>query len=165
MQDFAEHSADLVNTLTGKTVPKQPLRWFWEGFNSVSQRLVDSQARANIRMWAQVLSPLETFLPPSRPKKMNKEECLCFAPFSPFYLPFASSYFFIGWGGQKYFSKIFLKIHRLPKIESYVCLCLQGTPMLLKLKDWPPDGDIADFLPKRYNDLINNFPIQGHIFS
>ena len=57
MQDFAEHSADLVNTLTGKTVPKQPLRWFWEGFNSVSQRLVDSQARANIRMWAQVISP------------------------------------------------------------------------------------------------------------
>ena len=61
MRDFADCSADLVNTLTGKTVPKQPLKWFWEGFSSVTRRLVDAE----------------------------------------------------------------------------------GTPMLLKLKDWPPDGDIG----------------------
>ena len=34
--------------------------------------------------------------------------------------------------------------------------------MLLKLKDWPPDGDIAEHLPKRYNDLINDFPIKSY---
>lgn len=28
----------------------------------------------------------------------------------------------------------------------------EGTPMLLKLKDWPPDGDIAESLPKRYHN-------------
>ena len=80
MQDFEDKSSDLINTLTGRTVPKQPLKWFWRGFNSVSQRLVDAE----------------------------------------------------------------------------------GTPMLLKLKDWPPDGDIAENLPKRYQDLIQNFPIQSY---
>ncbi len=28
--------------VAGKTVPQQPLKWFWEGFNSVSHRLVDA---------------------------------------------------------------------------------------------------------------------------
>jgi hypothetical protein len=28
--------------MAGKTVPQQPLKWFWEGFNSVSHRLVDA---------------------------------------------------------------------------------------------------------------------------
>jgi lysine-specific demethylase 3 len=80
MQDFEDYSSDLINTLTGRTVPKQPLKWFWKGFSSVSQRLVDAY----------------------------------------------------------------------------------GTPMLLKLKDWPPDGDIAENLPRRYQDLIRNFPIPSY---
>ena len=80
MRDFEDKSSDLINTLTGRTVPKQPLKWFWSGFSSVSQRLVDEN----------------------------------------------------------------------------------GTPMLLKLKDWPPDGDIAENLPKRYQDLIKNFPIPSY---
>lgn len=32
-----------------------------------------------------------------------------------------------------------------------------GTPMLLKLKDWPPTDDIAEYMPTRFNDLINSF--------
>ena len=43
MKDFKNSCADLVNTLTGRTVPNQPLEWFWRGFSSVTQRLVDSQ--------------------------------------------------------------------------------------------------------------------------
>ena len=35
----------------------------------------------------------------------------------------------------------------------------QGTPMLLKLKDWPPDGDIAEFMPDRFNDLMKSLPM------
>jgi hypothetical protein len=77
LKDFGHLRSDLVNTLTGKTVPQQPLKWFWEGFNSVSHRLVDAS----------------------------------------------------------------------------------GTPMLLKLKDWPPDGDIAEYIPKRFHDLVHDFPI------
>jgi len=80
MRDFEDYSADLVNTLTGRTVPKQPLKWFWEGFSSVTKRLVDAE----------------------------------------------------------------------------------GTPMLLKLKDWPPDGDIAESLPKRYHNLVHDFPIPSY---
>ena len=72
--------SDLVNTLTGKTVPKQPLKWFWEGFENTSHRLLDKN----------------------------------------------------------------------------------GTPMLLKLKDWPPDGDIAEYIPKRFHDLVHDFPIQPY---
>ena len=34
-----------------------------------------------------------------------------------------------------------------------------GTPMLLKLKDWPPTEDIANYMPKRFNDLINAYPM------
>ena len=41
MKDFGHIRSDLVNTLTGMTVPKQPLKWFWEGFSNVSQRLID----------------------------------------------------------------------------------------------------------------------------
>ena len=29
-------------------------------------------------------------------------------------------------------------------------------------QDWPPDGDIAEHLPKRYDDLIHDFPIQSY---
>ena len=28
---FGHTKSDLVNILTGKTVPRQPLKWFWEG--------------------------------------------------------------------------------------------------------------------------------------
>ena len=79
-KDFGHIRSDLVNTLTGKTVPRQPLKWFWEGFENVSHRLLDAQ----------------------------------------------------------------------------------GTPMLLKLKDWPPDGDIAEYMPKRFHDLVHDFPIQQY---
>lgn len=34
-----------------------------------------------------------------------------------------------------------------------------GTPMLLKLKDWPPTEDIAEYMPKRFNDLFDSFPL------
>jgi lysine-specific demethylase 3 len=27
-------------------------------------------------------------------------------------------------------------------------------PMLLKLKDWPPDNDFANYLPSRFEDLV-----------
>ena len=79
-KDFGRMRSDLVNTLTGKIVPNQPLKWFWEGFENVSLRLLD--------------------------------EC--------------------------------------------------GTPMLLKLKDWPPDGDIKMFMPKRFHDLVHDFPIRDY---
>ena len=79
-KDFGHIRSDLVNTLTGKTVPRQPLKWFWEGFENVSHRLLNAQ----------------------------------------------------------------------------------GTPMLLKLKDWPPDGDIAEYMPKRFHDLVHDFPIQPY---
>ena len=79
-KDFGHLKADLVNTLTGKTVPNQPLKWFWEGFENVSCRLQDSS----------------------------------------------------------------------------------GRPMLLKLKDWPAEDDIAKFIPKRYHDLVHDFPIQPY---
>ena len=35
----------------------------------------------------------------------------------------------------------------------------QGTPMLLKLKDWPPTDDIAEFMPDRFNDLMKSLPV------
>ena len=35
----------------------------------------------------------------------------------------------------------------------------QGTPMLLKLKDWPPTDDIAEFMPDRFNDLMQSLPV------
>ena len=34
-----------------------------------------------------------------------------------------------------------------------------GHVMLLKLKDWPPTEDIAEYMPDRFNDLINSFPM------
>jgi len=71
---------DLVNTKTGKTVPSQPMKWFWEGFEKVSLRPCDGQ----------------------------------------------------------------------------------GSPMLLKLKDWPSEDDIASYIPKRFHDLVHDFPIQAY---
>ena len=80
LKDFGHLSVDLVNTKTGKTVPNQPMKWFWEGFENVSSRLTDSQ----------------------------------------------------------------------------------GSPMLLKLKDWPDNDDIASYIPKRFHDLVHDFPIQPY---
>ena len=34
-----------------------------------------------------------------------------------------------------------------------------GMPMLLKLKDWPPDQDICHYLPSRFEDLMNCIPL------
>ncbi len=35
----------------------------------------------------------------------------------------------------------------------------KGTPMLLKLKDWPPTDDIAEYMPRRFNDLMSSLPM------
>ncbi len=35
----------------------------------------------------------------------------------------------------------------------------KGTPMLLKLKDWPPNDDIAEYMPDRFVDLFRSFPM------
>jgi len=37
-----------------------------------------------------------------------------------------------------------------------------GTPMLLKLKDWPPSTDIAEYMPKRFADLFKAFPMKDY---
>lgn len=34
-----------------------------------------------------------------------------------------------------------------------------GTPMLLKLKDWPPDEDFAKLMPNHFEDLMKNLPL------
>ena len=34
-----------------------------------------------------------------------------------------------------------------------------GVPMLLKLKDWPPDEDFAKLMPNHFDDLMNNLPL------
>lgn len=38
----------------------------------------------------------------------------------------------------------------------------QGTPMLLKLKDWPPDEDCAKIMPSRFEDLMKVFPMNAY---
>lgn len=35
----------------------------------------------------------------------------------------------------------------------------QGMPMLLKLKDWPPEEDFAKFFPQRFEDMMKNIPM------
>ena len=37
-----------------------------------------------------------------------------------------------------------------------------GNPMLLKLKDWPPDNDFASYLPERFKDLMKWIPLQDY---
>jgi len=34
-----------------------------------------------------------------------------------------------------------------------------GTPMLMKLKDWPPGDDFSDVLPQQFNDLMQALPL------
>lgn len=38
-------------------------------------------------------------------------------------------------------------------------LDVNGKPMLLKLKDWPPGDDFAEILPTRYKDLMKGLPM------
>ena len=35
----------------------------------------------------------------------------------------------------------------------------QGMPMLLKLKDWPPEDDFAQYFPERFADLMKHLPM------
>ncbi|BET01767.1 JmjC domain, hydroxylase [Nesidiocoris tenuis] len=76
-EDFGDSKNDLVNCMTGDIVPNQPMRKFWEGFDSVSKRLKDDS----------------------------------------------------------------------------------GSPMILKLKDWPPGEDFAEMLPSRFADLMKALPM------
>lgn len=36
------------------------------------------------------------------------------------------------------------------------------TPMLLKLKDWPPTEDIAKYMPKRFKDVLDAYPLHEY---
>lgn len=38
----------------------------------------------------------------------------------------------------------------------------QGNPMLLKLKDWPPDNDFSNYLPERFDDLMKYIPLPDY---
>lgn len=38
----------------------------------------------------------------------------------------------------------------------------QGSPMLLKLKDWPASADFAETLPDRFQDLMNCLPLKEY---
>lgn len=38
----------------------------------------------------------------------------------------------------------------------------KGNPMILKLKDWPPGDDFAEFLPKRFKDLMDKLPMSDY---
>ncbi|XP_014240695.1 probable JmjC domain-containing histone demethylation protein 2C isoform X3 [Cimex lectularius] len=42
-RDFGETRNDLINCINGNTVPNQPMRKFWDGFESVSKRLKDER--------------------------------------------------------------------------------------------------------------------------
>ncbi|CAD6208707.1 GSCOCG00003515001-RA-CDS [Cotesia congregata] len=42
-RDFGDEKNDLVNCMTGHTVPHQPMRKFWEGFEHFSKRLKDDK--------------------------------------------------------------------------------------------------------------------------
>ena len=76
-KDFGHLRHDLVNCLTGKTIPKAKLDSFWKGFQTIKYRIKDGS----------------------------------------------------------------------------------GTPMLLKLKDWPPSEDLSNYMPKRFNDVMDSFPL------
>lgn len=38
----------------------------------------------------------------------------------------------------------------------------EGTPMLLKLKDWPPDSDFKKIMPTRFDDIMKNLPMNNY---
>lgn len=77
---FGHIKHDIVNTFSGKSIPKVSLKDFWDGFEYLERRLKDTE----------------------------------------------------------------------------------GRPMLLKLKDWPPDNDFAAYLPDRFHDLMNWIPLQDY---
>lgn len=43
--DFGEKKNDLINCMTGNLVPNQPMKYFWEGFQCVSKRLLDASGQ------------------------------------------------------------------------------------------------------------------------
>lgn len=43
IRDFGDVKNDLINCMTGKVVPNQPMRKFWEGFEYLSRRLKDDK--------------------------------------------------------------------------------------------------------------------------
>jgi lysine-specific demethylase 3 len=42
-KDFGHLNHDLVNCLTGKTIPKAPLTRFWAGFQTIKYRMTDEK--------------------------------------------------------------------------------------------------------------------------
>lgn len=38
----------------------------------------------------------------------------------------------------------------------------EGKPMLLKLKDWPPDRDFKNIMPSRFEDIMKNLPVNAY---
>lgn len=38
----------------------------------------------------------------------------------------------------------------------------EGNPMLLKLKDWPPDSDFQKIMPSRFEDIMENLPFHSY---
>lgn len=38
----------------------------------------------------------------------------------------------------------------------------EGQPMLLKLKDWPPDSDFKNIMPSRFEDIMKNLPVNSY---
>lgn len=38
----------------------------------------------------------------------------------------------------------------------------EGKPMLLKLKDWPPDSDFKKIMPSRFEDIMKNLPLNNY---
>jgi len=81
LKDYGHLRHDLVNCLTGKTIPKAKMEDFWSGFQHIKNRLKDKDT---------------------------------------------------------------------------------DTPMLLKLKDWPPSEDLANYMPRRFNDIINTYPLHEY---
>lgn len=51
--------------------------------------------------------------------------------------------------------------------EGFVCVekrmvDQEGKPMLLKLKDWPPDSDFKNIMPSRFEDIMKNLPLNDY---
>jgi lysine-specific demethylase 3 len=76
-EQFGMLKHNIVNCKTHKMIPKVPLKWFWDGFESLTSRMLDKQ----------------------------------------------------------------------------------GMPMLLKLKDWPPEDDFAQYFPRRFENLMQWLPM------
>lgn len=77
-RDFGRQMSRLVNCMNDNIIPRKPMKYFWDGFEDVSQRLVDQDT---------------------------------------------------------------------------------GEEMLLKLKDWPPNAEFREMLPRRFDDLMASLPL------